>query len=234
LGVEAGLGEVSMTRSGFVLLALVVFGSMEKIASGQTGSPRQVPYAPIPIATRITAGESALIVNASPDPPHVVGPDEGVSLAAWTCGFADAVAVIEVVSRESTLTQRGDWIESVVTSTVVDVLKTPPPPIELSVGATLAFREDGGQVTIGGTTVTARVPWDTPTVTGKRYLVFLDGHTGSLRVSPQWTYEIDANDRLQRLTSRDVARDGVDDLAGRPAADVFVQLRTLVQSSQCQ
>lgn len=224
-----------MTRSGFVLLTLLVFGSMETIANGQAGSPREVVRVPgVPIATLIAAGESELIVNQVEDYSHFVGPADGVSLAAWTCGLADAVAIIEVGNRESGLTGRGDWIQSVVTSTVVEILKAPTSPIDLSVGATLAFREEGGQVTIGGTVVTARVPWDTPTVTGKRYLVFLDALTGTLRASPQWTYEIGAEDRLRPLTSRDLRGDGVEDLAGRPAADVFVQLRALVQSSQCR
>jgi hypothetical protein len=160
------------------------------------------------------------------DGPLVVMPPPETGLLRWATESVNTIAIVEVTDTISELSIAEDWVSTKITALVTSVMKaTSPGPMQA--GATMHIRQQGGVTTLGGTTVTVKVPWEPLVAHGKTYLVFLDVEgNGEQLLAPRWTYEIDASDRLRRLSDEPAVVSGArDDVNGHPVADIVSRIK---------
>jgi hypothetical protein len=151
-----------------------------------------------PLEELLTPGADRLVVEKDQSPPMIVGPPPGSAELEWRAKRAPTVVILEVETVTSQLTPARDWIESEVHANVEQVLKYSPVVIP---GSSVKFHQDGGEMMIQGTRVTAVLEYADGFVPKGRYLVF-PGTTDSdetLSVEPLFSYLIDGAERLVPL-----------------------------------
>lgn len=160
-----------------------------------------------PILQSRLEGERELIVEKDASPPLEVEPPPGMSPLEWYTSVSDVVLIANVVGIEPSLTKDADWITSAVSARVTQVLKSPE-AVLWSEGL-ITFRQDGGEMDLGGTHVRAVLPWAAGYEVGKSYLIFAslgeDGRT--LIFGPESTFKIDASSTLRPLAFKGKMRD---------------------------
>jgi hypothetical protein len=99
------------------------------------------------------------------------------------------VLVVRVVSTRPQVTERGNFIETVVVAAVEETLK-PSERLVLSDGNRVTFRLSGGTMQVNQATVEAVVPWARPVAAGRRYVIFGKVlEDGQLLAGPGGMYE---------------------------------------------
>lgn len=136
-----------------------------------------------PIREAIQAGDRALIVVESSAGPLVGTPTDGTTVLESLVESSDRIAVVTITGRLSRLTSVGDWVTSVLTARVNDVVKDTSRDVAKP-GTRIQFGEEGGEVTIDATHVTAVVPGVRPMRVGHRYLVAFWTSDRGLTASP--------------------------------------------------
>jgi hypothetical protein len=141
----------------------------------------------------------------------LVEPNRGVRQLEWMASLGKiGVLVADVDNVVPQLrAPHQDWIVSTVRATITTVIQQPPAE-SLSVGRSIEFLQDGGELTIDGRRVRAVVPYADPHAAGNRYLLFVRrnsanaipevvGFPGQLHVYEPTSYLVDAGGRLQSL-----------------------------------
>lgn len=177
-----------------------------------------------PLAALVRPHEDHLIVESTKSRPLRVLPPKGVSTIEWKSKFASAVVLADAVEVLPQLTAAEDWIVSVVSASVTEILK-PSQLWNVQAGTEFSFVDEGGELLVGGTRVTALLPWSTPVEAGKRYLIFvsIDPSTKKIVVGAGSVYEVSGS-RLVRLAAEP---SGQDDIERIEASEVFGRIRDL-------
>ena len=149
----------------------------------------------------IRAGEKSIQLIDTSDGPLLVEPPPDMSLTKWWFGIVDGVVLAEVDKRKSKLTTAGDWVQSNVMATIVEVFKAPK-GTNWAPSAKLAFEEEGGEVEVNGVKVNAVVPRTRAVKAGQTYLMLLvvDPDGGRIVVGPDSMYELKEG-RFTKLSS---------------------------------
>jgi hypothetical protein len=193
-----------MRHVAFLIVASALAVVIVAAQAGQASST-QSPYRAMhrkdhPLAELIKPGTDALTVEKDQFPPMLIDPPKGVSELEWLTKIAPAAAIVTVDAVSSHLTPTKDWIESEVHGTVDQLLKYDP---SLTQGHAMTFAEDGGQMTINGTKVTAVLYYADGFQPHRRYLVFPSptATTDTVIVNPMVSYLIDPTDHLIPLAT---------------------------------
>jgi hypothetical protein len=216
------------------LTATLMFGAGLH-AQGRQDAERQIKRRPgQPLEQLVRPSERTLTVLDGSDPPLLVHPEPGKSVLTWYSEISDAVVLAEIEAKSSTLTAAGDWITSRVNALVVDVVKAPLSSSSLlASGSHFSFVEQGGQITLGGVSVTALVPSVRLLEVGKRYLLFLkkNPETGEIVVGPESTYELSAAGHFRRISSRAIVPRN-DDIENLEQNEALIRIREAVIRSR--
>lgn len=138
--------------------------------------------------------------------------------------------MVTITGRLSRLTSVGDWVTSVLTARVNDVVKDTSRDVAKP-GTRIQFGEEGGEVTIDATHVTAVVPGVRPMRVGHRYLVAFWTSDRGLTASPRRTYEITPSGALRRLVERPAgAPEHEDDVQDYWESDVIGRMRHIIET----
>lgn len=130
------------------------------------------------------------------------------------------IARVRVTKKAPVLNEDRSWIDSTVHATVLEMIKrSDDAPMRPDSGVT--FPESGGEMSVGGKKIVARLPWARPTKANQEYLLFWwKTSAGEWRTrGPQDTYERQGA-RWVRLLSDDSG--GIEQL---DAEDVLRRIR---------
>lgn len=94
-----------------------------------------------------SAGDRDVVVERWENDGEGEGPPPGVSDVAWRTIFSPVVMVVRVNSIQGYVTEDGTWIESLITGTVIRLLKNST-PTDLQVDAPVSFVTSGGQIRV--------------------------------------------------------------------------------------
>jgi hypothetical protein len=112
---------------------------------------------------------------------------------------SDLILIVRVQGKTPELTERENWIRSLVSARVERVLKDSP-QLPVSQGERVSFYASGGTMQFDSVTVEATESWAIPFEEGKRYLVFANVAEGRLLVGPSASYaEVVGSSTAQRL-----------------------------------
>lgn len=170
---------------------------------------------PLPLRSRKGTPLSDVIKNARKDvpvivekdqsPPLNVNPPQGTRQLEWMTSLVPLVMVIRIDALDPILRPPDeDWVTTTVRARVEEIVKKRG-EAPLSVGDSIQFTQDGGDITINGVRVLARVPWSDNFQLGGRYLVFADYVGTDVRVDPQSSYQVDAQDALRALARQGIS-----------------------------
>ena len=121
-------------------------------------------------------------------------------MGRWLTSLTDAVLVVRVVDKRSSITSAGDWITSTVTADVDTVISTTR-RLRAARRQRLTLVESGGMVTVKGHPVFAVVPWKRPHVVGSSYLVFATAGERRGQIIAGISYEVQPGGTLQEARS---------------------------------
>jgi hypothetical protein len=160
-----------------VLAAAILAAFATSIASQQPKSPGTDQgltrhRSGKPLEALVRPGERTLVVEKDQSPPLIVEPPPGVGQLEWLTSLSPVVLIVAVEQVLPRLTPKKDWVEATVYASVEDVLKSVPQTI--APGQAIRFRQDGGTIHIGATTIHAVLPWAESFHVGRRYLIFAD------------------------------------------------------------
>lgn len=154
--------------------------------------------------------DQTVIVEDWRDPPLFVSPGPGDSWASWYTHLADVVLLVKVRATLPFLTPGEDWVRTITVADVVEVIKTPDDHRPI---AQVYVHEDGGELQHGAKRIVAHLPRTRTMRVGQRYLLFggpsfeadplSDPRGINVMTGPEMTYEVTANQRLDRLGDRD-------------------------------
>ena len=161
-----------------------------------------------PLVEQIRPADEHLRLEAINFPPSVATAPPG-ALLTMMADLSDAILIIRVEGKKPELTERQNWIRSLVSARVERVVK-PISELSLSQGSRIAFWESGGIMQIGHTTVEAVLPWAIPYAVGKRYLVFVNvTEEGQFILGPSSSYEdVSGLSTARRLMTPNPSGDG--------------------------
>src|SRR5262245_13279848 len=183
----------------------VVQGSSRLAAASQESAPLRVIKARrgTDLRQSLKPTDKQLVVEYDGPPPmQVLEPPRGMTAVQWRVSLVPLVAIVNVVDVVSTETSTRDWIQTEVQANVLEVLKNTSPH-SLEAGATVSWIEPGGEISLDGRRVTARVPWARPATKNKGYLVFCSfDENGKLITGPLDAYEITGNDLKSQVIRR--------------------------------
>jgi hypothetical protein len=198
------------------VLAAVALGIALVSAAGPEKQLRMNPGHPIEDSLQL--GDTSVTVEMDVDPPLEVLPPTGVALGDWMTRGVPVVVVVEVNALTPRLTATHDWVESVVSGPIVEVIRGRD--LGFIEGEPASFVVDGGELQINGTAVRAKKSWARPFQVGARCLVFaslgpdktLSTWEGSiLRLTDKGTWErmlvSESPQIAERLQSEDILRD---------------------------
>jgi len=155
----------------------------------------------IPLSEIIKNGpkDVPVVVEKDQPSPLFVHPPEGTGQLEWIASGVPFVLIIRIEGMTPMLTSQRDWVTTTVRARVEQIIKKRS-EAPLAVGQVIQFSQDGGEITLDGVRVKARVPWTESFQPGARYLVFAEYlGTPDLHISPNTSYEIDAHDTLKAL-----------------------------------
>ncbi len=169
-----------------------------------------------------TAGDRDVVVERWENDGEGEGPPPGISDVAWRTIFSPVVMVVRVHSVEGQVTEDGTWIESRVTSTVIQLLKNST-PANLQTNSPVSFVTSGGALKVGNNLLEARTRTQRyrtkPFRADGVYLVFALRRPGDiLYAHPEIAYEIVGN-RLRALRE---TRGGLARRIGDAGADAVI------------
>lgn len=133
-----------------------------------------------PLARRLRASDEVVYVDSgqrfAPLQLPQVSTSDYLRKLVQRSGFVWIVRLDSIVGR---LTPQGDWIESDVTGTILETLKSPSSPIAWG-APSIQFGDDGGTVSVDGRLIVGQPrKWVRPLVLGASYVVFgFDSHGG--------------------------------------------------------
>ena len=166
-----------------------------------------------PIAALAKAGQKSLLVLKDQAPPLSVEPPPSTRQLEWVTSVLPTALVVRVTTVEPHLTAGTDWIESTVTATVEQVLKTPA-TLPLVQGQSVQFTQDGGDMDLSGVQIHAVLPWADGFNPQSEYLIFANAtDDGNLVVNPFTAYRIGIASALVPLAK-----------AGNPRSEIDVPL----------
>lgn len=180
-----------------VLFGLVV----DAVVAGQT-MPRTIPYdRNVPIAQRLVAGDTEVIVAKASMPPLVGMSDIRESLDQEIRRLAgyDTVALVQVLDSDGELADGGTWIRTRVRARATQLLKT---GALVGQDGLTEFWEDGGSTKLGTVVVTAGIYQQTFTVQ-QSYLVFLRTARSSGTTYAALAFHLDSNNTLRAMKRAD-------------------------------
>lgn len=218
---------VLWTVNGLVVVALA---TSTLIAQRQTVG-RQIRMIPgTHLREALRPEDKSLVVIYPGDPPLEVTVPQDVSLTKWLFEVADGVVRARVDRRQGRLTSIGDWVQSTVTATVIEVFKAPR-GANLRANSTFTFIEEGGEVRIDGVRIAAILPWARGFEISQTYLMALaiDPDSGRIVVGPTATYEL-KNARFERLARPLDRPDLVDGIERELSEQVLVEFRDLART----
>jgi hypothetical protein len=138
-----------------------------------------------PLSEQVRPDDQRLVLEINAFPPLLVGAGD----VEFLTDGADVVLVVRVVSTRPQVTERGNFIETVVVAAVEETLK-PSERLVLSDGNRVTFRLSGGTMQVNQATVEAVVPWARPVAAGRRYVIFGKVlEDGQLLAGPGGMYE---------------------------------------------
>ena len=154
----------------------------------------------IPLATVIApvAKQDVVVVEKNQTPPLFITPLPGVGDVEFRTSISTVVVIVQISGLESTLIPPvQDWVATKVTARIQDVLRKPTGD-PITVGDSVSFKQDGGDVRIGPTTVRAVLPYADAFLVGQRYLLFglRNPDDSSLIFGPTDAYRLGPNDNL--------------------------------------
>lgn len=167
-----------LTRLLFGLALLAVTAA----ASAQPASaPRHVRNLPgHPLTELIKPGDRTLEVERFLDPPLMMDPPEDVPVVEYLFDHASGIVVARIEEKKGTLTSAQDFVRSLVSASILEVLKTPPGMV-LRKGDRVSFWDDGGEVMVDGTRIIATRSETRLIESGGVYLMLIDrGKNGEL------------------------------------------------------
>ena len=133
-----------MNRVWLLVIATVCLSS-SFVAAQQEAADRQIKrVAGKHLRESIRAGEKSIQLIDTSDGPLLVEPPPDMSLTKWWFGIVDGVVLAKVDKRQSKLTTAGDWVQSNVMATIVEVFKAPK-GTNWAPSAKLAFRRRVGR-----------------------------------------------------------------------------------------
>lgn len=165
----------------------------------------------------LTPGAESLIVEKDQFPPMIAEPRPGTGELEWLTSNAPTVIILTVRAITPNLVTSRDWIESEVHATVDQMLKYSP---VITQGSSVKFRQDGGEMMIRGTKVTAVLDYADGFSPKQRYLVFAEttDSPDTIAVQPLVSYLIDSTEHLVPLAHE-----------GKPATERGVPLATAIE-----
>jgi hypothetical protein len=196
----------------FVGVALLTMSSVEgevPRAGSQSSEIRRVmSQRGTPLHQFPKTGERELVVEKDQSPPMVVGAGPGASELEWYASLAEVVLLVRVTRVDSSLSQGADWISSVVSADVLEVLEEPAETGESYSGKLVRFEQDGGEMDLNGARVRAVLRWASGFEVGKTYMVFggAVGDSRAFKVTQEISFEIDESSTLRPLAHRGAVR----------------------------
>jgi hypothetical protein len=190
-----------MNRACFLVLAAVCL-SASFVAAQQEAADRQVKrVAGKHVRESIRPGDKSVQLIDASDDPLLVQPAPDMSLTKWLFGGVDGVVLAKVDRRQGKLTTAGDWVQSDVSATIVEVFKAPK-GTNWAPSQRIAFEEEGGEIQVNGVRVNAVVPRARGVKAGQTYLMLLvvDPDGGRIVVGPDTMYELKEG-RFTKLSS---------------------------------
>jgi hypothetical protein len=162
------------TRTAVILLLLTVYGGFS--STMQVAKPgerrREIKSDPrVPIADLLIPQDDVVVIERNSFPPLIgFNADQTLQDALDQAMLHDAIAVTRSLKSRGNLIDRGTWVRSTVTASVVEVIKPGP---GLGIGAkTATFWHNDGEMFVGHVRVRAGVyPVYDPS---EDYLLFLN------------------------------------------------------------
>lgn len=215
-------------------LTLVATVSVVSISVGAQGISRRAISDNRPLVEQIRPTDDHLLLELLDSGPLVVTGLPGELLPTMT-DLSDTVLIIRVEGMKSELTERRNWIQSLVSARVERVVK-PTSRRSLSQGDRITFSTRGGIMQIGRTTVEAVLSWAIPYEAGKRYLVFANvgegGEGGRMLIGPSGSYEdVPGLSTARRLMRPNPSGDG-DEIEGLGLDGAAAQIEANLQSKR--
>jgi hypothetical protein len=124
--------------------------------------------------------------------PLLIEPPAGKPFVNWMTEISDGTWLIRISEANGRLTDEGDFVETEVTATILETLKTRAGlglPSEAS--DKLTFVVPGGETTVGDVRIQGVIPWTKQPVAGQTYVLFADWDRDAqkLIVGPSSLYE---------------------------------------------
>ena len=114
-----------MSRRSFDLLVLVALTTATLMAQRDIVG-RQVPRkVGTHLRDMVRPDDKSIVLIDGSDGPLTITPSDDVSRTQWLFELADGVVLARVDRRRGRLTPAGDWVQSDVTATVLEVFKAP-------------------------------------------------------------------------------------------------------------
>jgi hypothetical protein len=198
-----------VTRVGVALLASLACGNVHLVATPsarQEATSGQTPLfqrSGVPLSQLLSdpraQGPVVVVMKAEHTSPDLVSPGPKQRQLEWMTSIVPIVFIVHVDRITPKLTPHQDWIVADVSATVESVVKQRAAD-SLATGGTVAFVQDGGELTVAGRRVNAVLPYADSYVVGGRYLIFADRWSdGNLNVYAPTNYLIDSDGRLRSL-----------------------------------
>jgi hypothetical protein len=186
--------RVHQRIAAVLLLLLCLTGSDRTVAAGEQDAPagRVISFEPgAPIADRLRHDDTVVTVLRFFFRPSIrFPPNSDYTYAEWKVEHADVVVVARIVEARGVLTAEGDWVETYATAVVEEPLKATSSQA-LSRGLAFVFTASGGDTTINGKAIRARLEGVRPLTVGLQYLLLGGvGANGVLSVRTDNIYEI--------------------------------------------
>lgn len=218
-----------MNRRVFCLLVLAAF-TTSTLAAQHDVVGRQIPRPrDRHLKDEVRPGDKSIVVIDTNLPPLTMTLPDDVSLTKLFFEAADGIVLARVNRRQGRVSPAGDWVQSDITATVIEVFKAPTAAIRAN--SRLTFVEEGGEAQISGVKITAIVPWVRPLELGQTYLMGLsvDSVSGRIRVSPGYELKDGRFNKLSRPSDRP---DLVDRIERDLSEQVLVEFRDLARNSR--
>ena len=168
-------------------------------ASPHQRPPREITPNGQPLADRVKPDDTDVTISGRFSRPMKVHAPAGTSPVVWELNGMSAL-VVKLRPSASELTEKGDWISTKWSGDITQVLRLAPGH-PFSVGGTVQFVHQTGDIQIGKASVHARYSWARDLKPGESYLMFVNWDVANsiAVVGPGTEYRILSDGSLEHV-----------------------------------